>query len=81
MYSCFTGISLTPSTHNLIPTSPFGGHNGFGNQRDIPFRGHSNQRTGYSNYNVSQRGQYKHNQNNTNLQFNRKFFYSIKNFN
>ncbi|KAJ8986086.1 hypothetical protein NQ317_003381 [Molorchus minor] len=62
------GISLTPTTPNLIPTAPFGGHNGYGNQRDGTFRGHNNQRGGY-NY-PSQRGQYKHNQNNSNSQFN-----------
>lgn len=72
---------MTPSTHNLIPTSPFGGHNGFGSQRDVPFRGHNNQRTGYSNYSASQRGQYKHNQNSSNLQFNRKLIEHIYLFN
>ncbi|KAJ8947707.1 hypothetical protein NQ318_001546 [Aromia moschata] len=62
------GINLAPTTANLIPTAPFGGHNGFGGQRDGAFRGHNNQRSGY-NYN-SQRGQYKHNQNNSSSQFN-----------
>ncbi|KAJ8971557.1 hypothetical protein NQ314_000644, partial [Rhamnusium bicolor] len=63
------GINLAPTTPNLIPTSPFGGHNGFGGQRDGTYRGHNNQRSGYNNYN-NQRGQYKHNQNNSNSQFN-----------
>ncbi|KAJ8914897.1 hypothetical protein NQ315_016050 [Exocentrus adspersus] len=62
------GITLTQTTHNLIPTSPFGNHNGFGNQRDVTFRGH-NQRSGYNNY-TNQRGQYKHSQNSSNSQFN-----------
>ncbi|CAH1159435.1 unnamed protein product, partial [Phaedon cochleariae] len=53
-----------------------GGHNGYsGGQRDGGFRGHNNQRSGggggggFNNF-TSQRGQYKHNQNNSNSQFN-----------
>lgn len=63
-------MSLSSSSANLIPTTPFGSNGYGGGQREGVYRGHNNQRSGgYNNYN-SQRGQYKHNQNNSNSQYN-----------
>lgn len=61
------GLNISPSSANLIPLHPFVS-NGYGGQRETGYR-HSNQRSGYNNYN-NQRGQYKHNQNNSNSQYN-----------
>ena len=61
-------INLSSPGTNLI--SPFSS-NGFGGQRDGGYRGHNNQRSGFSNFN-NQRGQYKHNQNNANTQYNNR---------
>lgn len=71
------GISLSPSSTNLIPLHPFVS-NGYGGQRDGGYR-HNNQRSGYNNYN-NQRGQYKHNQNNSNSQYNNNRKYTISSF-
>lgn len=61
----FTGMTMNSSSTSFI-SQHF--TNGFGN-RDGGFRGHINQRSPYNNYN-NQRGQYKHNQNNSNSQYN-----------